>query len=84
MALSNYLMQSLVCAVIFKAYGARLMDQLSPMSVLAIAATLYAAQLAISAAWLQRYRYGPVEWALRALTYLQWPAWRSPPNLPPG
>jgi len=79
MALSNYLMQSLVCAVIFKAYGARLMNQLSPLSVLAIAATLYAAQLAISAAWLQRYRYGPVEWALRALTYLQWPVWRNPP-----
>ncbi|MBV7485623.1 DUF418 domain-containing protein [Bordetella sp. BOR01] len=85
MALSNYLLQSLVCAIVFKAYGGRLMGQLSPLAVLAIAAMLYAAQLALSAAWLRRHRYGPVEWALRALTYLQWPAWRtSAPNSPPG
>lgn len=77
MALSNYLLQSLVCAFIFKAYGWRLIGQLSPLAVLGIAAALFAAQLLGSAAWLRRHDYGPAEWLLRALTNAARPRWRS-------
>jgi uncharacterized protein len=36
----------------------------------------YAAQVAFSRWWLVRYRYGPLEWVWRGLTYGRWPAWR--------
>ncbi|WP_448951348.1 DUF418 domain-containing protein [Labrys neptuniae] len=77
MALSNYLGQSLACSLIFTAYGLRLVGQVPPWGVLAIALTLYLSQLVFSAWWLRRHAYGPLEWALRALTIARWPAWRA-------
>ena len=36
-----------------------------------LAKPIYAAQMAFSAWWLQRYRFGPAEWLWRSLTYGQ-------------
>jgi len=33
------------------------------------AALLFAAEAAVSGAWLARYRFGPLEWLWRMLTY---------------
>ncbi|MDA7416331.1 DUF418 domain-containing protein [Xenophilus arseniciresistens] len=79
MALSNYLMQSLVCAFIFTGWGLGLSAALPPLAVLGIAVGLYALQLPLSAWWLRRHLHGPVEWGLRALTLGRWPAWRHTP-----
>lgn len=76
MALSNYLMQSVVCACIFTAWGLRLFGAVSPLAAFGMAVALFAAQLPLSAWWLRRHAYGPVEWFLRALTIGAWPAWR--------
>lgn len=76
MALSNYLLQSLACSLIFTAYGLRLIGQLSPLVVLEVCAAIFALQLIASRWWLQRFAYGPVEWGLRALTIAAWPRWR--------
>ncbi|MEN4921965.1 DUF418 domain-containing protein [Achromobacter spanius] len=76
MALSNYLMQSVVCAFLFTAWGLRLYASVSPLAAFAIAVAIFAAQLPLSAWWLRRHAYGPVEWFLRALTIGAWPAWR--------
>lgn len=76
MSLSNYLAQSLVCALLFTGYGLKLMGQLAPLSVFLIGCALFALQLSLSAWWMRRYRYGPFEWLLRALTLAQWPSWR--------
>lgn len=76
MALSNYLMQSLVCAMIFLAYGFRLMGQVSPLGTIAIAVMIFSAQIALSRWWMTDHAYGPVEWVLRALTIAGWPRWR--------
>ena len=75
MALSNYLMQSVVCAFLFTAWGLRLFASVSPLAAFCIAVALFAAQLPLSAWWLRRHAYGPVEWFLRALTIGAWPAW---------
>lgn len=76
MALSNYLLQSAVCAWLFLAYGARLMGSVSPLGALALAAVIFGLQLPLSRWWLRRHAYGPVEWLLRALTIAAWPRWR--------
>ncbi|MEG2963507.1 MAG: DUF418 domain-containing protein, partial [Janthinobacterium sp.] len=75
-ALSNYLLQSTICAWLFLAYGARLMGSVSPLGALALAAAIFCLQLPLSRWWLRRHAYGPVEWLLRALTITAWPRWR--------
>jgi uncharacterized protein len=72
MAFSNYLAQSLILGVIFYGYGFALFGRAGVASALAIALAIYAAQAAISAWWLRRWRYGPVEWLWRSLMYGQW------------
>jgi uncharacterized protein len=76
MALSNYLLQSAICAWLFLAYGARLMGSVSPLGALALAVILFCVQLPLSRWWLRCHAYGPVEWLLRALTIAAWPRWR--------
>ena len=78
MALSNYLLQSLVCSVLFYAYGFRLMGEVSPLGGAAVAVTLFGSQLVLSRWWMGRFAYGPLEWLLRAITIAAWPRWRKP------
>ena len=76
MALSNYLLQSLIGATVFTAYGFALVGRVAPWLVVLGVFTLYGAQLAWSRRWMATHAYGPVEWWLRAFTLWQWPAWR--------
>ncbi|MCJ1676463.1 DUF418 domain-containing protein [Streptomyces sp. APSN-46.1] len=73
MALTNYLSQSLIGALVFTGYGLALYDRLGPAVVVLGALVLYAAQLALSARLMARFRYGPVEWLLRAVTLARLP-----------
>ncbi|MFJ3876726.1 DUF418 domain-containing protein [Streptomyces sp. NPDC090077] len=77
MALTNYLTQSLVMALVFTGYGLALYDRLGPASVVLGALALYAGQLALSRHLMARHRYGPVEWLLRALTHARLPHRRT-------
>lgn len=71
MALSNYLMQSLIGTLLFYGYGLGLWGQVGrawqAVGVLAV----FALQMLASRWWLARFRYGPVEWAWRCITYGQ-------------
>ncbi len=78
MALTNYLTQSLVGVVLFTGIGFGLVGELSTPALLAVAVLVFGAQLPLSRWWLTRFRYGPVEWLLRAFTNLEVPQWRSP------
>ncbi|MFF0445785.1 DUF418 domain-containing protein [Streptomyces sp. NPDC004609] len=82
MSLTNYLGQSLVCALLFTGYGAALVGRVAPIGVAAIAVTLFTAQTVASRWWLKRHAYGPLEWLLRAWTTLSVPPWR--PRVKPG
>ncbi|MFJ3966102.1 DUF418 domain-containing protein [Streptomyces sp. NPDC090036] len=73
MALTNYLSQSLIMALVFTGYGLALYDRLSPAVVVLGALVLYAGQLALSRWLTARYRYAPVEWLLRAVTLARLP-----------
>lgn len=75
MALSNYLMQSLVFSLLFYAHGLGWWG-IGRTEQVGIALLLCALQIAFSHWWLARFQYGPLEWAWRALTYLTWPPMR--------
>jgi uncharacterized protein len=69
MALSNYLAQSLVFALLFYGYGFQLFGRLDPETAAALGVAFYGLQLWFSVYWLKRYRFGPFEWLWRSLTY---------------
>ncbi|MFD3329740.1 DUF418 domain-containing protein [Streptomyces sp. NPDC058701] len=73
MALTNYLSQSLVMALVFTGYGLAWYGRLGPAVVVLGAIALYAVQLALSARLMARHRYGPVEWLLRTVTLARIP-----------
>ena len=69
MAFTNYLAQSVIFGWIFYGYGFGLFGQLGAATALSIGVVVYVGQVAFSAWWLRRYRYGPVEWLWRTLMY---------------
>lgn len=69
MALTNYLMHSVICIVLSRGFGFGLFWQIGAATAMAIAAGIVVAQIPLSALWLSRFRYGPVEWIWRRLTY---------------
>lgn len=71
MALSNYIFQSLVCGTIFFGWGFGLFGSVERVGQLGIVVAVWIAQIAISRWWLARYRFGPLEWLWRSLTYMQ-------------
>jgi len=76
MALTNYLLQSAACAWIFLAYGLRWIGAIGPLATFGVALAIFAGNLLLSAWWMRRFAYGPVEWLLRAFTYLRMPPMR--------
>ena len=75
MALTNYLMQSLICMGFFYGFGLGHWGLPRAQQVLFVA-VVYAAQIAFSHWWLARFRYGPMEWLWRGFTYRQVPPLR--------
>lgn len=74
MALTNYLAQSLVMALVFTGYGAALYGRVGAAAVLGGALLFYGFQLAASTWLMSRHRLGPVERLLRAVTLWGRPA----------
>jgi uncharacterized protein len=69
MALTNYLMQSLVMTTVFYHYGLGLFGSVRLHWTLLLAVALWLLQIPLSRAWLSRFRFGPVEWVWRFMTY---------------
>ena len=78
MALTNYLLQSLVLSSIFLGHGLGYWG-MGRAGQLLVALSLCAVQIGFSHWWLARFRYGPAEWLWRAITYLKVPAMRIEP-----
>jgi uncharacterized protein len=70
MALTNYLMQSIVCTLVFYGYGLGYFQQLPRAWQVPFVFALFGMQVILSRWWLQRFRFGPMEWVWRSLTYL--------------
>ncbi len=69
MALTNYLLTSIICTTIFYGYGFGLYGRLHRPSLYLVVLGVWAFLFAISLPWLERFRFGPAEWAWRSLTY---------------
>jgi len=68
-ALSNYLLQTLLCTTVFYGYGLGLFGQLQRSEQFLVVLCVWVVQIAATVAWLRRFRSGPVEWAWRTLQY---------------
>lgn len=66
MALTNYLLQTLICTTLF--YHLRLFMRFDRLQLLAFVPPIWAVNLLVSSLWLRRFRQGPVEWLWRQLT----------------
>jgi len=69
MALTNYLMHSIILTTVFYGYGLGLYGQIPRFAQMGFVVAVVALQLALSPWWLARYRFGPVEWLWRSITY---------------
>ena len=74
MALTDYLMQSVVCTLFFYHYTTGLYGRIGTALGLIPTVVLFAAQVVFSNWWLQRYRFGPMEWLWRGMTYGKFPS----------
>jgi uncharacterized protein len=78
MAFTNYLLQSVIFGWVFYGYGLGLFGKLGVAAALAIGIGVYILQVVLSAYWLQRFLYGPVEWLWRSAMYeKRQPLWRT-------
>lgn len=72
MALTNYILQSLIAVPLFYGWGFGLVQYLGAFTSLLIAIVLFIFQLNLSKWWLSRFVYGPLEWFWRSATYTKW------------
>jgi uncharacterized protein len=74
MALTNYIMQTVICTFLFYGHGLGLFVKVERVGQIAIVFAIFAVQLLVSPLWLKRFQFGPLEWLWRSLTY-----WRLQP-----
>ncbi len=80
MALSNYLAQSVIGTLVFYGYGLGYWGLDRAWQVVFVV-VVFSLQVVLSHWWLSRFRYGPLEWLWRAVTYWQIPAMRREPSM---
>ena len=69
MALTNYILQSVICGLIFYGYGLGLYDQLSRFELLPIVVAIVLLQILFSWVWFKWHTMGPIEFVWRKLIY---------------
>ncbi len=74
MAFTNYLMQSLMCGLFFYGIGFGMYGKLQRHEIYYVLAVVWVIQIIYSNIWLHYFRFGPMEWAWRSLTY-----WKKQP-----
>jgi len=78
MALTNYVMQTVIGVVVFSGVGLGWFGALARHELYFIVAATWLAQLIASPLWLRAFRFGPLEWVWRSLTYKRWQPFRRP------
>ncbi len=68
-AFSNYLLQTIIATSIFYGHGLGLFGSVSRVEQFGIVLGIWAVQIVLSVGWLRYFRFGPVEWLWRRVTY---------------
>ena len=71
MAFTNYITQSVICTLIFYGHGLGLFERADRLSQIGLVVAIWILQLLWSPWWLARFRFGPLEWLWRSLTYMK-------------
>jgi len=71
MALTNYLMQSIIAVLLFHSYGLGLYGKIEVWQGVVLSVAIFCTQMLVSRWWLGYFRFGPFEWLWRSLTYKQ-------------
>ncbi|MUH35380.1 DUF418 domain-containing protein [Zobellia amurskyensis] len=69
MALSNYLFQTIIMLIIFYNFGFNLIGKIGLLHTSGIAILILVLQIILSHIWLRHFKFGPLEWIWRSLTY---------------
>jgi len=69
MAFSNYILDTLICTSIFYGFGMGLFGKMNRVGQIEVVFTIWTFQLVVSPIWLRYFRFGPLEWLWRSLTY---------------
>ena len=69
LALTNYLLQSIICTTLFYSWGFGLYGRVHPLLGFVPTIAIYAGQVMVSIWWLRHFGAGPMEWLWRRLTY---------------
>jgi len=82
MAFTNYLMQSLICGLIFYGIGFSLYGKLERYEIYLVLLAVWLFQIIYSNIWMRYFRFGPMEWLWRSLTYWQRQSFRRGSKVP--
>ncbi|MBD8620052.1 DUF418 domain-containing protein [Sphingomonas sp. CFBP 13728] len=77
MAFSNYLGTTILCTILFYGYGFGLYGTLSRAQLYLVVVPICLLMLLWSKPWLDRFRYGPLEWLWRSLSRFAWQPMRG-------
>ena len=69
MAFTNYIMHTVICVAVFQGFGGGLYGTTSRLEQTVFILGVWVLQIILSPWWLNRFRYGPLEWLWRSLTY---------------
>ena len=69
MALSNYIGQTLICTMLFYGFGFGLYGQFERYQLYLLVLAIAVVEISFSVIWLRNFRFGPLEWVWRSLTY---------------
>lgn len=69
MALTNYIMHSIICMFVFTGVGFGLFGKLQRFELLYVVFSIWIFQLIVSPIWLRYFQFGPLEWLWRNLSY---------------
>ena len=83
MALTNYVMQSIIGTFIYFGWGLGYIGQFGALICFLMGIGVIIIQTVFSKYWLKNFKYGPLEWLWRCGTYLKWqPFKRTAPPTP--
>jgi uncharacterized protein len=68
-ALSNYLLQTLICTFIFYGHGLGFFGKVERGGQIIIILAVWILQLIMTTIWMRYFRFGPIEWIWRSLSY---------------